>query len=631
VTDLVLNLVPSSAQLAGLGAVALIVAAYVLLGGAAGGRARLPEADLLAGWAVAITVVTFAGVATAWPLHLVSYAVLVLAVAAAVLLLHRERRIGHPGWPRVVALAMPLLLLVAAMVPSQWDEFSNWLPNSRYLYEVDAFPRRSGPESLSVFPAYPYGLAIVTAAASRIAGHFVENATALFNVALLMSAALLTIRLVRMGIGRNDAAEGTRRATGIPGWGLAALGLLSVTALSPTFVAKIALSAYADTATAVAVGFAGVLCALALGAIADDDRPRAQALAWQLGLVLAALLSIKQVNLVLATAVLAGALIAAWRDPQVGLRRLAPLALPTLALPAFVYAAWRIYVAIEMPGGELASMQTSEWVVTLIPDIVGRMAMIATKKSGYFGVMLIAVVVAVAALRRVSSPLDRLAVIAATAFVCYNAFLLTAYVTVFGEYDALRAGSYWRYNMHLGGLALAFAALGLAVVSRRALSGERQRKLLKPLGWAAVICIVALPIVASGKLRFDVRAPKLYVRAVAEELHRTLPADSRLMAMDPTGDGFYIVLLRYATAGSPKVVGWLSATSDFAPEKVQTALDQMRATHVWVHVPTEQVARALGTSLEDRASHLLARDGDSWRVVRSWPYPGYNKPTDVPD
>jgi len=618
------NLVPSSAQLVGLAAVALVVLAYIALGAAVSGRARLAEADLLAGWAVAIALATLVGVATNWPLHLVGYAVLALAVGAAVFVWRRERRILAPGWPRVVVLALPLLALVAAMAPSQWDEFSHWLPNARYLYEIDAFPRRGGPEPLSLLPGYPYGLAIAMTTASRVAGAFVENSGALFNVALLMSAALLTARLVRIGLATPGAAEAAA-----PGWGLAALGLLAATALSPTFVPKIAFTAYADTATAVAVAFSAVLSAFILGALAAGDRAQARGLAWQLGLVLAALLSVKQVNLVLALAVLAGAAVAAARDPRVGLRALAPLALPALALPAVVYLAWRIHVSLHMPGGELALRPLDEWAVALVPEIVGRMALIAAKKSGYFGVMLVALVFAFRALRRVETPFDRLAAIAATAFLAYNAFLLLTYVAFFGEDDALRAGSYWRYNMHLGGLATAFAALGLAVLWRRLLPGPRS--FVRPLGWAAVALMLALPVAASGKLRFDVRAPKLYVRAVGEELRRTLPADARLAVMDPAGDGFYVMLMRYATRGAPKVAVWFAARSDYAPDKVRAALDGARATHVWVHVPTQEVARALGVELTEATSHLLAREGDAWRLVRSWPFPGYRSPADVPD
>ena len=70
----------------------------------------------------------------------------------------------------------------------------------------------------------------------------------------LMALALVVLRLVvdELGVAR--------------GWGLCALAFLAVTLLSPTFVLKLALTAYADNATSVAAGTAAVLGWMALRA-----------------------------------------------------------------------------------------------------------------------------------------------------------------------------------------------------------------------------------------------------------------------------------------------------------------------------------------------------------------------------
>ncbi|MBT4934864.1 MAG: hypothetical protein HOL66_09780 [Rhodospirillaceae bacterium] len=41
------------------------------------------------------------------------------------------------------------------------------------------------------------------------------------------------------------------------------------------------------------------------------------------------------------------------------------------------------------------------------------------------------------------TPFDRLAIIVAAVFLGHNLFLLFAYVSTFGKFDALRAASYW--------------------------------------------------------------------------------------------------------------------------------------------------------------------------------------------
>ena len=42
---------------------------------------------------------------------------------------------------RILILGLPLLFLVSAMKASQWDEFSQWLPNANYLFHFNGFPR----------------------------------------------------------------------------------------------------------------------------------------------------------------------------------------------------------------------------------------------------------------------------------------------------------------------------------------------------------------------------------------------------------------------------------------------------------------------------------------------------------
>ena len=54
---------------------------------------------------------------------------------------------------------------------------------------------------------------------------------------------------------------------------------------------------------------------------------------------------------------------------------------------------------------------------------------------------------------------------------------------------------------------------------------------------------------------------------------------------------------------------------------IHTFIASGRPTHIWVHEPTPDVNAALGVQLAAGSSYLLARQGDGWRAVSSWPHP----------
>jgi len=78
-----------------------------------------------------------------------------------------------------------------------------------------------------------------------------------------------------------------------------ALGGLAVTVVNPTFAQKVVLTAYADTATAVCVGFGGVLGWRMLDAMARGAAKDARRLAFEVGLVMSVLVNLKQATVVL--------------------------------------------------------------------------------------------------------------------------------------------------------------------------------------------------------------------------------------------------------------------------------------------------------------------------------------------
>lgn len=611
-------------QIVALAAVLLWAVALAALGRLITGPGRLAEADPIYGWALISIVFTTLGSLSTLSFTHIAYALLAIAAVAVALIVRQDGRFLDSGLRRLLLLSIPLLILIADMVPSQWDEFTNWLPNVRYLLEHDGFPRGIQSNDYLPHPAYPYGLPLMIYLTSRITGGLVEHAGAIFNLLFYLSFGAVIARVIHMGVTDNNRSAPT---SGPLGWGYYALGGLAMTALNPTFVPKVVFTAYADAGTAVTLGLAGVLGWMLLDALEEDDKARARRLAWQFGLAATALLNLKQANFTLLAALLAGIAYAGWRDQRIRLAPLLRLLALAILLPVAVYAMWRLYVSVHIGGGEFTIRSISEWRFDLIGPTLERMGLIASKKGGYFGLMLVAVGFALRASVRVTSRWDRLALITAITFIGYNAALLYAYIATFGENDARRAASYWRYNMHLGGLAVAFGAYGLALLWR-----------FRPASWAripfagiAIVLILALPVVMSGKLRFDDRPPKHHVRAVGDEMAQILKPDMRLAIIDPTHDGFYGVLLRYALNRSVKIVAWISAYTGSEPNKIRANLDQKRATHAWVHVGTPDVEAALDVKLPAGSSYLLRRAKSGWKIMRSWAYPGYAHPNDLPD
>ena len=615
--DAFFSYLPAFAQVTGLLAVLAVVLALLALGAFAGGRRRLAEGDLMAGWGLSVVLFTAAGVITETPFTRFAVPLFFIAAVAMVLAFGRDRRVTDAGAARVALLGAPLLLVTAAMSASQWDEFSQWLWSARYLLEIDAFPRAGLPENLASFPGYPYALPLVMYLASRIAGTFIENSGILFNVFLLLAFAHLLARLMARGAGD----DGTRPTS----FALLALGLVAALVLPPFVVPKIAFTTYAEVGTAVATAFAGVLGWLAVGALAEDDGPRARALALQMGLALTVLVSLKQANLVLLVLLLGGVTLAGLRTPGVNAWRLARLLALALAAPVAVYFLWRYHVATQLTGREFAVRPLSEWTFELMPKTLSTMLGIVLRKSGYFALMAILAGFALRGLVRYRVPFDGLAIIAGSVFIGYNAFLLFAYLAIFGGWESENAASYWRYNMHVGPLGGAAAVYGLAVLWRTHAAGRGGAA----WAWLAVVLVLAAPLALIDKVRFDLRAPKQYVRGVGAELATILPPRARLAIVDPLDPGIYAKLLRYELYRSVLVVAELHHFA--SADAVLAPLRKTKATHAWVHTQSDAVRAAFKADLPGGASYLLEASRAGWGVVRSWPYPGYRLPTDVPN
>jgi hypothetical protein len=401
------------------------------------------------------------------------------------------------------------------------------------------------------------------------------------------------------------------------GWALCAVGTLGVTALNPTFVKKLVFTAYSDPSSAVLLGLGCLAMLHLLEAVADDDNPRVRRIAWQFGLIAAALINIRQANLVLVVALCTGTLVAAWRDRRVPTFDVVRSMILPMVLPVVIYVAWRYHVAGNFDGGEFAIRPIAEWNLHLFTDVVGRMALVATKKGGYFTVMLVAVFIAIWAMPGVRGPLDRLAIITAVVFVIYNGFLLFTYITAFGEYEATRAASYWRYNTHLAGICVLFGAYGLA----RAWRARMPMRTGAKLRWAPIVLLLMMPFVFAKKIRFDDHPIKNHIRVVGESLARTLKPNDRLAVIDETHNGEFAVILHYAVSRIAPVAASISSFDQRPAAAIRRTIDDRKASHVWIFAATPKAQEVVGVALEEGASHLLKRaPGSGWLLERSWPY-----------
>lgn len=616
----ILFYMPGLADLLGLAAVLAVMLALIGIGALVGGRSRYREADLWSGWAAVTVVFTLCGTQfPALPFHYLAYALFALALVAAWWSRRRDGTLLPEDIGKLLLIALPLVLIVSAMTPSQWDEFSQWLWSAKYLIEVDGLPAADRPVNPASFPAYPYTLPLITYLASKLAGFFVENGGGIFNTLTLALFALTLVRLIERAMGKPTQALGR--------WGLVALGLLLATLLSPTFVRKLVFTAYAEVGTATAVAMAGLLGWLMLEALAENDRRKATTLAWQSGLALLLVANLKQGNLALLLLIPAAIGVAGLRHPGVRINDLLRLMILILGPAVALFMVWKGYTEAEGLAAQSMKLRAfADWQFQVLPLTLASVGKVMSQKVGYFGGMWISVYFGVRALWHYRGPFHSLALITATVFLGYNAFLIIAYISVFGGYEAERAASYWRYNTHLGGLMWAWGVFGMALLVQRKWGGALSPKIYA----LAIVVMLVLPLALAPKIRFDANPVKRQVRVIGNELRTLLPVGSRLALIDPTGTGEMPLQLRYYIYPvGQEILRWnlFNRHEDMPP-----LIDKLTPDHAWALSQNPVVRDYFGIDLPTGAASLLKRQDDGvWILVKSWPYVGYDDPSNVKD
>src|SRR5436190_11010874 len=271
------------------------------------------------------------------------------------LLMRRRCPGGRSTWIALV-LVLPILVGAAGSRAAMWDDFWNWLPSAAYAYGHGSLVWPDLPASFSIFPGHPQGVPLMIAAASFIAGRFLEAAGPITNVALLAGSSALFAEALAAALVRH----GRLQATETPPI-LVASAVALTTLLNPGLDGAVALSSYADCGTMVAVGALGLLGVELLARLSVGDTSKVQGLAWRFGFVGAMLVNLKQAKPVLLVLVTAGLLLIALRAPAIPTKR-ALLQLPRMLGPAIVlFAAWRWYVVKNLPNSEQAFQPFATW------------------------------------------------------------------------------------------------------------------------------------------------------------------------------------------------------------------------------------------------------------------------------
>ncbi len=353
-------------------------------------------------------------------------------------------------------------------------------------------------------------------------------------------------------------------------------------------------------------------------AVVVCDVARARRLAWGLGALLALLINLKQATLVLVVMVVIAVIVVALRDKAVPFGRVLGRLPIILGPAAIVYLAWRYHVITELSSREMAVRPFADWNIALLPQILANMVIVLAKKGYYLALALVLTVFGLRGLWRAATPLDRFAALAAFVFLGYNAFLLFAYVATFGSFDALRVASYWRYNMHLGFVLIAFSAFGCGMLWRRY---AIERFDAARWAWVPLVLVIVLPFVFATKLRFD-RFPSVeQFRVVGADLATLVKPGDGVYIADPAGSGESAMITSFELGDRAATVGYISAFTDDRLAQLRRAVAQSEVTVMLVHSTIEGFEDVLGLPLPKEQSYLLRRTDGLWYLVKSWNRP----------
>jgi hypothetical protein len=573
---------------------------------------------MLVGFGLLTAALAVLAVTTRIPLSWLMAGLGILSVIA--LLIRRQFPGGSSTWIALI-LVSPIFVSAAGHDPAMWDDFWNWLPSAAYEYRHNSLPWPDLPASLSIFPGYPQGMPLMISAASFVGGRFLEAAGPIINALLLAGSSALFAEALAAALvrgGRLQAAE-------MPPI-LIAVAVAITILLNPGLDGGVVLSSYADCGTMVAVGALGLLGVEILLRLSAADAGDVEGLAWRFGFIGAMLVNLKQANPVLLALVTAGLILVAVRVPALRTWR-ALMQLPRMLGPAIVFVAlWRWYVVQSVPNSEQTFRSFDTWNFDVLRQILGSIGHLIAEAPLFHSMMWAVTAVGIAAffqLPRKASEARWLAVVCATVWIGYNAFLMIIYLGVMAVSDANIAADYWRYTPHVALLGLYVPVMALAIA--------RWPEWINLRSAFATLAAVSLAFCAMP-LRSDLNNPPGrawlgFLRSAAVDIRNLIPAGSKLLIVPYWSSSPFGVAVRYNLwrLDQPErqiaaTIGWVEGEL----EKVASRAARGELDYLLIQDGEGTMDDETDTLGLPRLNHELVlyawRDG-GWQRAKSWPIP----------
>jgi hypothetical protein len=584
------------------------------------GDSRWPGADMLVGFGLLGAALTVLAVVTPVPLSGLMIALAALSIVA--LAIRRQTPGGSATWI-ALALVSPILIRAAGNQAALWDEFWHWLPSAAYAFSHDSLVKLGLPPSFSRFPGYPQATQLMIAAASLVAGRFLEAAGPVFNVVLLAGASALLADAVAAALARRKRLA----AAGAPLF-LVASAVAVTILLNPGLDGNVVLASYADCGTMVAVGALGLIGVELLMGFAGRGAGNTEDLAWRFGFVAALLVNLKQANPVLLALVTAGLAAVALLDPAIEKRR-ALAQLPRMLGPAVVvFVIWRWYVMTHVPHGDFSFRSFDAWNFHLLPAVFaaawGHIADAPLFHATMWTVAAAGVAAFFTSPRKVSEA-RALAMVCATVWLGYNVFLLAVYIGAMNIHEAETAADYWRYGPHVALLALYAPVMVLATGPWPAWMSLRGAA---PALAAALLALCALP------LRSDLNNPgggerawPLFIRNAIAEMRHAMPPGSKAVIIQSWNESPFGTIVSYDLwqLGMPeREIHPLLQPAGTDPMVVASLATRGEANYLIIQdneLVMDDVTDKLGLSRLDHELALFAWRNGAWEKVKSWPVP----------
>ncbi|HTQ32994.1 MAG TPA: hypothetical protein VMI30_02385 [Stellaceae bacterium] len=443
-------------------------------------------------------------------------------------------------------LVAPMGLLVASTPAMAFDEFAQWLPNTRYLVEHAHY--WSWPDWLGVSskPGYPNASAFIPLMTAQLVGLDVEAPFKTFVVLLLgaFGAGLASLVASRWSIDPARVVAGwAMRAALLAGGCLIAL-------VNPFMDPRVGFTAYTDTASAIIIAITVLAASNGVRAARQHTDDAAAWFGWA-GLLSLTLVLLRQTNLILVLAVIGGSglLLLLLRAGTFRLRL--GWALLLIVPPTAGGLAWQAHLWAARIGPDISPRPLAAWdwtapMTVLRAFMLDRLAGNPTLGVAALIIAIAAVVAGVAGWRRLSDrddaglPPARLVVsLGAIVGLCFVVFLAWSYIAVFSAAEVASAASLWRYLSELGPMiVIALGCVGASLLPRR----YARPSIVSAAAGLAIGLLFLLPFAGRRYYRLDCRFPDVAAaRAAVAELRPALspfaapaPAPARVAVVNPT-------------------------------------------------------------------------------------------------